>query len=218
MRAGRRAIRVRVPRRAQPGLRRRRRRQAGRTSSRRSAAAPAALTAEAAGWTGLPAGHRRRRRQRRRARHRPGGAGVVEPGRHGRDHGHVHLPRADRRPPGGGAGHVRRGRRRHHPGLLRATRPGRAASATSSPGSSKHAVPAEYAAAQRPAAARGPGARGRRPGPGEHGLLALDWWNGNRSVLVDAELCGLIVGLTLATRAAGHLPGAASRRPPSARA
>jgi L-ribulokinase len=38
--------------------------------------------------------------------------------------------------------------------------------------------------------------------PGETGLLALDWWNGNRSVLVDADLRGLIVGLTLATRPA----------------
>jgi L-ribulokinase len=37
--------------------------------------------------------------------------------------------------------------------------------------------------------------------PGESGLLALDWWNGNRSVLVDADLSGLIVGMTLATRA-----------------
>jgi L-ribulokinase len=37
--------------------------------------------------------------------------------------------------------------------------------------------------------------------PGEHGLLALDWNNGNRSTLVDANLSGLIVGLTLATRA-----------------
>ena len=37
--------------------------------------------------------------------------------------------------------------------------------------------------------------------PGESGLLALDWWNGNRSVLVDADLRGLIVGMTLATRA-----------------
>ncbi len=37
--------------------------------------------------------------------------------------------------------------------------------------------------------------------PGECGLLALDWWNGNRSVLVDADLRGLIVGMTLATRA-----------------
>ncbi len=37
--------------------------------------------------------------------------------------------------------------------------------------------------------------------PGANGLLALDWWNGNRSVLVDANLSGLIVGLTLATTA-----------------
>ena len=37
--------------------------------------------------------------------------------------------------------------------------------------------------------------------PGESGLLALDWWNGNRSVLVDGDLRGLLVGVTLATRA-----------------
>jgi L-ribulokinase len=37
--------------------------------------------------------------------------------------------------------------------------------------------------------------------PGESGLLALDWWNGNRSVLVDADLTGMLVGATLATRA-----------------
>jgi L-ribulokinase len=36
--------------------------------------------------------------------------------------------------------------------------------------------------------------------PGESGLLALDWWNGNRSVLVDADLTGLIIGATLATQ------------------
>lgn len=36
--------------------------------------------------------------------------------------------------------------------------------------------------------------------PGEHGLLALDWLNGNRSVLVDADLTGLIIGLTLASK------------------
>jgi L-ribulokinase len=35
--------------------------------------------------------------------------------------------------------------------------------------------------------------------PGESGLLALDWWNGNRSVLVDGDLTGLLVGATLAT-------------------
>jgi L-ribulokinase len=34
---------------------------------------------------------------------------------------------------------------------------------------------------------------------GESGLLALDWWNGNRSVLVDAAVSGLLVGATLAT-------------------
>ncbi|MGZ8585573.1 MAG: ribulokinase [Actinomycetota bacterium] len=37
--------------------------------------------------------------------------------------------------------------------------------------------------------------------PGESGLLALDWWNGNRSVLVDVDLTGLLVGATLSTRA-----------------
>ena len=35
---------------------------------------------------------------------------------------------------------------------------------------------------------------------GESGLLALDWWNGNRSILVNADLTGLIVGMTLGTR------------------
>ena len=37
--------------------------------------------------------------------------------------------------------------------------------------------------------------------PGESGLLALDWWNGNRSVLVDADLTGLLLGATLGTQA-----------------
>lgn len=35
---------------------------------------------------------------------------------------------------------------------------------------------------------------------GESGLLALDWWNGNRSVLVDTDLTGLILGMTLSTK------------------
>jgi L-ribulokinase len=33
--------------------------------------------------------------------------------------------------------------------------------------------------------------------PGETGLLALDWFNGNRSILADADLTGAIFGLTL---------------------
>ena len=49
-----------------------------------------------------------------------------------------------------------------------------------------------FAALEREAAQSPPGARG---------VLALDWWNGNRSVLVDANLSGLIVGMTLATTA-----------------
>ncbi|MBB6672436.1 ribulokinase [Cohnella nanjingensis] len=36
--------------------------------------------------------------------------------------------------------------------------------------------------------------------PGESGLIALDWWNGSRSVLMDAELGGAVVGLTLQTK------------------
>ena len=35
--------------------------------------------------------------------------------------------------------------------------------------------------------------------PGQSGLLAIDWWNGNRSVLVDADLSGVLIGMTLAT-------------------
>ena len=35
---------------------------------------------------------------------------------------------------------------------------------------------------------------------GEHGLLALDWWNGNRSTLVDVDLTGVALGMNLATR------------------
>jgi L-ribulokinase len=35
---------------------------------------------------------------------------------------------------------------------------------------------------------------------GQHGLLALDWLNGNRSVLVNHELSGVVLGLTVNTR------------------
>ena len=36
--------------------------------------------------------------------------------------------------------------------------------------------------------------------PGDSGLLALDWLNGNRTVLVDTDLTGLILGLNLNTK------------------
>ena len=35
---------------------------------------------------------------------------------------------------------------------------------------------------------------------GESGLIALDWWNGNRSVLVDPDLSGVLLGMTLTTK------------------
>ncbi len=67
-----------------------------------------------------------------------------------------------------------------------------------------HAVPPEY---HRAAANAGLGLHeyleqeAEKQNVGEHGLVALDWWNGNRSTLVDVDLTGMIVGMTLATRA-----------------
>lgn len=36
--------------------------------------------------------------------------------------------------------------------------------------------------------------------PGESGLVALDWFNGNRSILVNSDLTGMILGMTLHTK------------------
>ncbi|WP_447007068.1 ribulokinase [Saccharothrix isguenensis] len=68
----------------------------------------------------------------------------------------------------------------------------------------EHNVPAEY---HEQAAARGISVHelltelASQQRIGEHGLIALDWHSGNRSVLVDHELSGVVVGQTLATRA-----------------
>lgn len=67
----------------------------------------------------------------------------------------------------------------------------------------KNSVPESYHAK---AAKRGMGiheyltALAERQNIGQHGLVALDWHSGNRSVLVDHELSGVVVGQTLATR------------------
>jgi L-ribulokinase len=67
-----------------------------------------------------------------------------------------------------------------------------------------HAVPAPYT---EEAARRGMSvhdllsAEAAAQPAGAHGLIALDWLNGNRSVLVDHHLSGVVAGLTLATRA-----------------
>jgi L-ribulokinase len=42
-------------------------------------------------------------------------------------------------------------------------------------------------------------ARAAAIAPGESGLLAVDWWNGCRTPLVDADLSGMILGYTLET-------------------
>jgi L-ribulokinase len=68
----------------------------------------------------------------------------------------------------------------------------------------ENCVPAAH---EREAAARGINVhqlleeKAARLKPGESGLVALDWWNGNRSVLVDVDLTGLLLGATLATKA-----------------
>jgi L-ribulokinase len=67
-----------------------------------------------------------------------------------------------------------------------------------------HATPAAY---HNEAAARGISlhellmAKSEHLAPGGSGLLALDWWNGNRSTLGRSDLSGLLVGATLGTRA-----------------
>ena len=66
----------------------------------------------------------------------------------------------------------------------------------------EHAVPESYMSEARERGMDIHGLLQEKSGrlqPGESGLLALDWWNGNRSVLVDAELGGLLIGATLAT-------------------
>ena len=67
-----------------------------------------------------------------------------------------------------------------------------------------HATPAAY---HTEAAAQGISvhdllmARSANLGPAGSGLLALDWWNGNRSTLGRSDLSGLLIGATLGTRA-----------------
>lgn len=66
-----------------------------------------------------------------------------------------------------------------------------------------HCVPEEYAQAARE---KGQNLhvylteKAEKLKPGESGLIALDWWNGNRSVLVDVDLTGMMLGMTLTTK------------------
>jgi L-ribulokinase len=68
----------------------------------------------------------------------------------------------------------------------------------------EHAVPPAYHVAAAEAGTDVHGILAREASqlrPGESGLLALDWWNGNRSILVDVDLAGLLLGATLVTKA-----------------
>lgn len=59
----------------------------------------------------------------------------------------------------------------------------------------RHAVPAHIGSGA--AAFQTLEAQASQLNPGESGLLALDWWNGCRTPLVDAGLSGLLLGLTV---------------------
>ncbi len=67
----------------------------------------------------------------------------------------------------------------------------------------ENCVPAEY---ERRAAECGMGIHSylrslaEKKRVGESGLIALDWWNGNRSVIPNDKLSGMIVGMRLSTR------------------
>jgi L-ribulokinase len=63
-----------------------------------------------------------------------------------------------------------------------------------------HLVPESYGKTQDEKFVR-LAAMASRQKPGEHGLLALDWNNGNRTILVDVRLSGLLMGQTLHTEA-----------------
>ena len=63
-----------------------------------------------------------------------------------------------------------------------------------------HLVPESYGKTQDEKFVR-LAAMAARQKPGEHGLLALDWNNGNRTILVDVRLSGLLMGQTLHTEA-----------------
>ena len=160
------------------------------------------LTAEAASWTGLPEGIAVAVGNVDAHVTAPA-AQAVEPGQMvaimGTSTCHVMSSRRLREVPGmcgvvdGGivAGTLglrgRAERRRRHLRLVRATPPchRRTPTAAEANGESVHELLTRLAAAQE---------------VGEHGLVALDWHSGNRSVLVDHQLSGLVLGQTLATR------------------
>jgi L-ribulokinase len=160
------------------------------------------LTAQAAGWTGLPAGTPVAIANVDAHVAVPA-ATVIEPGRMviimGTSNCHMVLGTQERIVPGM-CGYVEEG---IIPGFF-GYEAGQSCVGDHFAWFIDHCVPAEY---QGEAEARGLSVhqlleeKAARLKPGESGLVALDWWNGNRSVLVDVDLTGLLLGATLATRA-----------------
>ncbi len=201
---------ARLPGRAGPAVRRLRGRQAG--ASDPAARRAGRVADRAGGRVDRPArGHRGRGRQRRRARHRRPPRHAIAPGQMVAIMGTstCHVMNGDRRSPRcracaasstaascAGCG---------------ATRPGRAASATSSPGSSTTPCPPRYhdeADRARHRVHELLSAEAAAQPVGAHGLIALDWLSGNRSVLVDHDLSGADRRPDAGHPAAGDLPGA----------
>ena len=131
-------------------------------------------------------------------------ATVTEPGRMVMVMGTSHLPHGHGREDGRRGGHVRRRRGRHPARALRLRgRPVRPW-ATSSPGSwttSSRRSTTEQAEREGVDVHTVLEREAAKLAPGQSGLVALDWWNGNRSILVDVDLSGLLLGATLATTA-----------------
>ena len=155
------------------------------------------LTARAAAWTGLRPGIAVAVATSTRTSPRPRPRPSTRPDAD--DHGHVHLPRHERRASWSRCPACAASCATGSSPACTATRPARPAWATSSPGSSTLGR-RYHGGARRGLTSRHLSELAAAQDVGAHGLIALDWINGNRSVLVDHELSGVIVGLTLATR------------------
>ena len=184
-----------------------------------SATGPARSPREAAGWTGLPEGIAVAVGNVDAHVTAPAAAGH-RAGPHARDHGHLDLPRDERRRAArrcpGMCGVVRR---RDHRRARGATRPGRAGSATSSAGSSSTA--SRRSTTPRRRGRGGPARAPHRAGRSSSRSASTAWWRWTGTAATarcwsTTSSSRLIVGLTLATRARGRLPGAAGVRPRSA--
>ena len=161
------------------------------------------IEARNGGDDGAASGSRRRGRQCRRACNRACRQGD-RAGRHGHGHGHLHLPQLCRGTElgevEGMCGVVMGG---IIPGLY-GYEAGQSAVGDIFAWYVENGVPPEYHAAARQAGLNLHEYLEReaaKQSVGEHGLIALDWWNGNRSTLVDVDLTGMMLGMNLATRA-----------------